>query len=69
VVLIEANQATDYSRSRAVRLMALALKLREKGSIEHADSVAAIALQCLDDYSIQSLDPDLSRKEGQVFID
>jgi hypothetical protein len=48
--------------------MALALKLREKGSIEHTDSVAAIALQCLDDYSIQSLDPDLSRKEGQVLL-
>ena len=63
------NQATDYSRSRAVRLLALALKLREKGRIEHADSLAAIALQCLDDYSIQNLDPDLSRKAGQAFID
>ena len=63
------NQATDYSRSRAVRLLAVALKLREKGSIEHADAVAAIALQCLDGYSIQNLDPGVSRKEGQAFID
>jgi hypothetical protein len=38
-------------------LLALALKLRQNVSIEHTHSIAALALQCLDDYSIQNLDP------------
>jgi len=42
-----------------MQLLALALKLRQKGSIEHADSVAE--LQCLDEYNIQNLDPGISR--------
>ncbi len=41
------TSAADYSRLRAVRLFALALKLRELGNTDYADAVAAVASQSL----------------------
>ncbi len=43
------TSAADYSRLRAVRLFALALKLRELGNTDYADAVAAVASQSLDE--------------------
>ncbi len=43
------TSAADYSQLRAVRLFALALKLRELGNSDYADAVAALASQALDE--------------------
>ncbi len=43
------TSAADYVHLHAVRLLALALKLREKGNTDYADAVAAMASQCLEE--------------------
>ncbi len=53
------TSAADYYHSRAVRLLALALKLREKGNTDYADAVAAMASQSLDEAA--ALDHSKSR--------
>ncbi len=43
------TSAADYFQLRAVRLLALALKLREKGNTDFADAIAKMASQSLDE--------------------
>jgi hypothetical protein len=43
------TSAADYFKLRAVRLFALALKLRKKGSTDYAVTVAAMAGQSLEE--------------------
>jgi hypothetical protein len=38
----------EQLRARAARLLALALQARDDGNIEHAESLTAMAGQCLD---------------------
>ncbi len=43
------TNAADYFQLRAVGLLALALKLREKGNSDFADAIAKMASQSLDE--------------------